>query len=32
MITGILKLEDAQKGFELLENEPGKHLKILLKI
>jgi len=32
MITGILKLEDAQQGFELLESEPGKHLKILLKI
>ena len=32
MITGILNLEDAQKGFELLEKEPGKHLKILLKV
>lgn len=32
MITGILKLEDAQKGFGLLMEEPGKHLKILLKI
>lgn len=32
MITGILKLENAQQGFELLESEPGKHLKILLKI
>jgi threonine dehydrogenase-like Zn-dependent dehydrogenase len=32
MITGILKLEDAQKGFDLLENEPAKHLKILLKV
>ena len=32
MITGILALEDAQKGFEQLENAPGKHLKILLKI
>jgi threonine dehydrogenase-like Zn-dependent dehydrogenase len=30
MITGILKLEDAQKGFELLEKEPARHLKILL--
>lgn len=32
MITGILNLEEAQRGFELLESEPGKHLKILLKI
>ena len=32
MITGVLDLKDAQRGFELLENEPGKHLKILLKI
>ncbi|MEI7422500.1 MAG: alcohol dehydrogenase catalytic domain-containing protein [Prolixibacteraceae bacterium] len=32
MITGILDLKDAQKGFELLESEPGKHLKILLRI
>jgi L-gulonate 5-dehydrogenase len=32
MITGILKLEDAQKGFELLNKEPAKNLKILLKI
>jgi threonine dehydrogenase-like Zn-dependent dehydrogenase len=32
MITGILNLEDAQKGFELLEKEPEKHLKILLKV
>jgi len=32
MITEILNLEDAQKGFDLLEKEPGKHLKILLKI
>jgi 2-desacetyl-2-hydroxyethyl bacteriochlorophyllide A dehydrogenase len=32
MITGILNLEDAQKGFELLEKEPKKHLKILLKV
>jgi 2-desacetyl-2-hydroxyethyl bacteriochlorophyllide A dehydrogenase len=32
MITEILNLEDAQKGFELLEKEPGKHLKILLKV
>jgi 2-desacetyl-2-hydroxyethyl bacteriochlorophyllide A dehydrogenase len=32
MITGILKLEDAQRGFELLDKEPGKNLKILLKI
>jgi len=32
MITGILKLEDAQKGFELLDREPAKNLKILLKI
>lgn len=32
MITGILSLKDAQLGFELLEAEPAKHLKILLKI
>jgi hypothetical protein len=32
MITGILDLEDAQNGFELLEASPEKHLKILLKI
>lgn len=32
MITGILDLTDAQKGFELLEKEPAKNLKILLKI
>lgn len=32
MITGILDLEDAQKGFEVLTNEPQKHLKILLKV
>lgn len=32
MITGIINLEDAQKGFELLENEPANHLKILLKV
>jgi threonine dehydrogenase-like Zn-dependent dehydrogenase len=32
MITGILNIEEAQKGFELLEKEPGRHLKILLKL
>ena len=32
MITTILKLEDAQLGFEMLESNPGKQLKILLKI
>jgi threonine dehydrogenase-like Zn-dependent dehydrogenase len=32
MITGVLNLEDAQKGFELLDKEPGKNLKILLKV
>lgn len=32
MITGILPLDEAQQGFEFLENEPWKHLKILLKI
>jgi threonine dehydrogenase-like Zn-dependent dehydrogenase len=32
MITGILDLQEAQRGFELLESEPGKHLKILLKV
>jgi hypothetical protein len=31
MITGILNMEDAQNGFELLEKEPAKHLKILLR-
>lgn len=32
MITGILDLRNAQEGFELLESEPGKHLKILLRV
>ncbi len=32
MITGIMKLEDAQKGFEILDNQKEKHLKILLKL
>lgn len=32
LITGILNLEDAQKGFESLENDPASHLKILLKV
>lgn len=32
MITSVLNLEDAQQGFELLDKEPGRHLKILLKI
>lgn len=32
MITGILNLEDAQKGFDLLDKEPAKHLKILLRV
>ncbi|MCE1198245.1 MAG: alcohol dehydrogenase catalytic domain-containing protein [Marinilabiliales bacterium] len=32
MITGILNLEDAQKGFDMLEKDPANHLKILLKI
>jgi 2-desacetyl-2-hydroxyethyl bacteriochlorophyllide A dehydrogenase len=32
MITGILKLEDSQKGFVLLEKDPANHLKILLKV
>jgi threonine dehydrogenase-like Zn-dependent dehydrogenase len=32
MITGILKLEDAQKGFDLLNKEPARNLKILLKV
>ncbi len=32
MITGILSLEEAQKGFEVLEKDPGSHLKILLKV
>jgi len=32
LITSILKLEEAQLGFDLLEREPEKQLKILLKI
>ena len=32
LITGILDLKDVQKGFGFLENEPEKHLKILLKV
>lgn len=32
MITGILNLDDAQSGFDLLENQPSDNLKILLKI
>jgi threonine dehydrogenase-like Zn-dependent dehydrogenase len=32
MITGLLNLEDAQKGFDLLEKEPANHLKILLRV
>jgi 2-desacetyl-2-hydroxyethyl bacteriochlorophyllide A dehydrogenase len=32
MITGIMRIEEAQEGFELLDREPGKHLKILLKL
>ncbi len=32
MVTSILNLVDAQKGFELLDSEPGKQLKILLKV
>ena len=32
MITGILNLEDSQKGFELLDKEPAGNLKILIKI
>jgi (R,R)-butanediol dehydrogenase/meso-butanediol dehydrogenase/diacetyl reductase len=32
MITGILKLEEAQKGFDLLDKKPADHLKILLKV
>ena len=32
MITGILNLDDAQKGFDLLDKEPADHLKILLKV
>ena len=32
MITGIINLEEAQRGFELLDKEPDKHLKILLKV
>jgi len=32
MITGVLNLEEAQKGFELLEKEPETNLKILLKV
>jgi 2-desacetyl-2-hydroxyethyl bacteriochlorophyllide A dehydrogenase len=32
MITGVLNLGDAQKGFILLDKEPAKNLKILLKV
>lgn len=32
MITGILDLSDAQKGFELLESSPEENLKILLRV
>jgi threonine dehydrogenase-like Zn-dependent dehydrogenase len=32
MITGILDLKDAQKGFEMLDNQPEENLKILLRI
>ncbi len=32
MISGIMDLDDAQKGFEMLEKDPGNHLKILLKV
>jgi len=32
MITGILNLEDSQKGFDLLDKEPAKNLKILIKV
>ncbi len=32
MITGILDLKDAQLGFDLLESEPAKNLKLLLRI
>jgi threonine dehydrogenase-like Zn-dependent dehydrogenase len=32
MITGIFPLEDAQKGFDILDRDPASHLKILLKV
>jgi threonine dehydrogenase-like Zn-dependent dehydrogenase len=32
MITGIMELEKADEGFQLLENEPERHLKILLRV
>jgi threonine dehydrogenase-like Zn-dependent dehydrogenase len=32
MITGILNLEDAHTGFELLEKSPAENLKIMLKV
>jgi 2-desacetyl-2-hydroxyethyl bacteriochlorophyllide A dehydrogenase len=32
MITGILDIKDAQKGFELLDDYPAENLKILLKL
>jgi L-gulonate 5-dehydrogenase len=32
MITGMLDLKDSQKGFDLLDKEPAKNLKILIKI
>ncbi len=32
MVTDVLPLEEAMRGFEMLESDPGRHLKILLKI
>ncbi len=32
MVTDVLPLEEAMKGFEMLESDPANHLKILLKI
>lgn len=32
MITGIMDLENADEGFQLLESEPERHLKILLRV
>jgi threonine dehydrogenase-like Zn-dependent dehydrogenase len=32
MITSVMPLEEAQKGFEILENNPAAQLKILLKV
>ncbi len=32
MVTDVLPLEEAMKGFEMLDSDPARHLKVLLKI